>query len=186
MDLKTFNVFLVRSKFCMELAKIVIASLLPGDFLASVDIQDAYLHIPFFHPHQRFAVGDQHCQIFALPLGLSTVPPGFHHDACPGPSSASSSGNIYYSLLGQSLTKELTFSVSECPVDSVDPAKIWLDPQTLKVTTGPYQLEYLVLTLDIACPGSSCSRTNFYLFVLPSILACMRAILILELRKPFS
>ncbi|CAJ0955088.1 unnamed protein product [Ranitomeya imitator] len=48
-----------------------------GEFLASIDIQDAYLHIPIFPPHQRFlrfAIHDEHFQFTALPFGLATAP----------------------------------------------------------------------------------------------------------------
>ncbi|KAM4038352.1 uncharacterized protein ACNLHF_016660 [Anomaloglossus baeobatrachus] len=48
-----------------------------GDFLASIDIRDAYLHIPIFPAHQRFlrfVVQEQHFQFTALPFGLSTAP----------------------------------------------------------------------------------------------------------------
>lgn len=52
-------------KFCIKSAGSVISSLRSGKFLASVDIKDAYLHIPYFpHTHSflRFAARDQHFQ----------------------------------------------------------------------------------------------------------------------------
>ncbi|CAJ0964265.1 unnamed protein product [Ranitomeya imitator] len=61
----------------MESLRSVIASLEKGEFLASVDIQDAYLHIPIFPPHQRFlwfAVNNLHFQFTALPFGLASAP----------------------------------------------------------------------------------------------------------------
>lgn len=124
----------------MGLDKIVIASLLPGYFLASVDIQDAYLHIPFISASSAFFCGRS-----AFPNDHSTLKP-IH-----GPTRVSSwclYYILYISLIGQSLTKEsiLPISVRECPVDSVDPAEIWLDHQTLKVPTGPYS------PIKISCP----------------------------------
>lgn len=47
---------------------------LQGDFLALVDIQDAYLHIPI-----ACAVSGQHYQFVYLPYGLSTAPQGFNY-----------------------------------------------------------------------------------------------------------
>ncbi|CAJ0958219.1 unnamed protein product [Ranitomeya imitator] len=61
----------------MESLRSVIASLEKGEFLASVDIQDAYLHIPIFPLHQRFlrfAVNNLHFQFTALPFGLASAP----------------------------------------------------------------------------------------------------------------
>ena len=77
LDLKLLNKFLRVRKFRMESLRSVIASLLPGEFLASVDIQDAYLHVPIAESHQRylrFAIGDRHYQFVALPFGLATAP----------------------------------------------------------------------------------------------------------------
>ncbi|XP_063770427.1 uncharacterized protein LOC134901984 [Pseudophryne corroboree] len=48
-----------------------------GDFMVSLDIKDAYLHVPIYPPHQaylRFAVQDCHYQFQTLPFGLSTAP----------------------------------------------------------------------------------------------------------------
>ncbi|CAJ0930814.1 unnamed protein product [Ranitomeya imitator] len=63
--------------FRMESLHSVIASMEKGEFLASIDIQDAYLHNPIFPSHQRFlrfAVQEQHFQFVALPFDLTTAP----------------------------------------------------------------------------------------------------------------
>ncbi|CAJ0965117.1 unnamed protein product [Ranitomeya imitator] len=68
----------------MESLHSVIASMEKGKFLASLDIQDAYRHIPIFPSHQRFlrfAVQEQHFQIVALPFGLATAPRVFTKDS---------------------------------------------------------------------------------------------------------
>ncbi|CAJ0933078.1 unnamed protein product [Ranitomeya imitator] len=47
------------------------------EFLGSIDIQDAYLHVPIFPGHHRllrFAVQREHFQFVALPFGLATAP----------------------------------------------------------------------------------------------------------------
>lgn len=49
---------------------------LSGAFLASVDIKDAYLHIPIFQPHQQclqFALKDRHYQFVALSMAFLLV-----------------------------------------------------------------------------------------------------------------
>ncbi|XP_063784392.1 uncharacterized protein LOC134933255 [Pseudophryne corroboree] len=61
----------------MESLRAVIASLEGGDLMVSLDIKDAYLHVPIYPPHQaylRFAVQDCHYQFQTLPFGLSTAP----------------------------------------------------------------------------------------------------------------
>ncbi|XP_069598738.1 collagen alpha-1(I) chain-like [Ranitomeya imitator] len=61
----------------MESLRSVISSMERGEFLASIDIKDAYLHIPIFPPHQRFlrfAIREDHFQFTALPFGLATAP----------------------------------------------------------------------------------------------------------------
>ncbi|CAJ0923067.1 unnamed protein product [Ranitomeya imitator] len=77
LDLKLLNKFVRVRDFRMESLRSVIASLEKGEFLASVDIQDAYLHIPIFPLHQRFlrfAVNNLHFQFTALPFGLASAP----------------------------------------------------------------------------------------------------------------
>lgn len=57
-------------------SKVMHAYLLARHFLTSLDIQDAYLNVPIFSPHQcylYFAVGNLHYQFVALSFGLSTA-----------------------------------------------------------------------------------------------------------------
>lgn len=77
LDLKMLNRHVRVRKFKMESLRSVVASLERGEFLASIDIRDAYLHIPIARSHQRFlrfAVGSEHFQFVALPFGLATAP----------------------------------------------------------------------------------------------------------------
>lgn len=56
--------------------KVSFLSLRWGEYLAFVDIQDAYLHIQIYHPPQHFlcfAVGDKHLHFIALEFGLSSA-----------------------------------------------------------------------------------------------------------------
>lgn len=53
------------------------AGIRKGDFLTSIDLTEAYLHIPIFPPHRRFLrfyYEGVHYQYRALPFGLSSAP----------------------------------------------------------------------------------------------------------------
>nr|XP_033788678.1 meckelin [Geotrypetes seraphini] len=63
--------------FCMEMVLSVIMSVVSGEFLASLNLIEAYLHIPIFPDHRKylqFHVLGQHFQFVALPFGLVTAP----------------------------------------------------------------------------------------------------------------
>ncbi|XP_063802384.1 uncharacterized protein LOC134970322 [Pseudophryne corroboree] len=77
LNLKALNPYLSTQKFKMESIRSIIAAMEPGEYLASIDIKDAYLHVPIWIGHQsllRFAIGPEHFQFQALPFGLSTAP----------------------------------------------------------------------------------------------------------------
>ncbi|KAE8636869.1 hypothetical protein XENTR_v10003178 [Xenopus tropicalis] len=49
----------------------------PNEFLVTLDIKDAYLHVPIFPPHWkflRFAFKNRHFQFTSLPFGLTSAP----------------------------------------------------------------------------------------------------------------
>ena len=50
--LSRLNTFLHVEKFKMETPESIRTSLIPGEWVASIDLSDAYLHIPI-HPHSR-------------------------------------------------------------------------------------------------------------------------------------
>ena len=76
-DLSTLNTFLLIPKFKMETIHSIRQSLQTGSWTYSVDLKDAYFHVPI-HPasrkYLRFTVGDGSYQFTALPFGLSTAP----------------------------------------------------------------------------------------------------------------
>ncbi|CAJ0952991.1 unnamed protein product [Ranitomeya imitator] len=77
LDLKQLNRHLRIRRFRMESLRSVVASMEPGEFLCSVDIRDAYLHVPICVRHQRFlrfAIQEHHYQFTALPFGLPSAP----------------------------------------------------------------------------------------------------------------
>lgn len=76
-DLSRLNKFLVVPKFSMETAEKIRLSLQRGDWTVSIDLKDAYLHIPMAPQTKRFmriVHRGQVWQFRALPFGLSTSP----------------------------------------------------------------------------------------------------------------
>ena len=79
-DLSRINRVVAVSHFHMETAQSVLQSLRPGDWMVSLDLQDAYLQVPV-HPssrrYLRFCVWDSVLQFRALCFVLSTAPQAF-------------------------------------------------------------------------------------------------------------
>ena len=79
-DLSRLNTFLHVEKFKMETPESIRTSLIPGEWLSSTDLSDAYLHIPI-HPNSRrylrFYYKSQVFQFTSLPFGLATAPQVF-------------------------------------------------------------------------------------------------------------
>ena len=76
-DLSRLNTFLHVEKFKMENPESIRTSLIPGEWISSIDLLDAYLHIPI-HPNSRkylkFCYKSQLFQFTSLPFGLATTP----------------------------------------------------------------------------------------------------------------
>ena len=60
----------------MESPESIRTSLVPGEWVSSIDLSDAYLHIPI-HPNSRFCHRSQVFQFTSLPFGLATAPQVF-------------------------------------------------------------------------------------------------------------
>ena len=79
-DLSPLNGFLQQTPFKMETMTTVLASIREGDFMASVDLSDAYFQIPV-HPssrkYLRFAIRGTVYQFKVLCFGLATAPQVF-------------------------------------------------------------------------------------------------------------
>ena len=79
-DLSLLNGWVELSSFRMETAQSVLQSLRPGDWMVSLDLQEAYLQVPV-HPasrrYLRFCVGDAVYQFRVLCFGLSSAPQVF-------------------------------------------------------------------------------------------------------------
>ena len=79
-DLSRLNTFLHVEKFKMETPESIRTSLVPGEWVSSIDLSDAYLHIPI-HPNSRkylrFCYKAQVFPFTSLPFGLATAPQVF-------------------------------------------------------------------------------------------------------------
>ena len=76
-DLSVVNTFLHVPTFKMETAEVIRASLQTGEWVASIDLTDAYFHVPIqpkFQKYLRFHVQGQAYQFRALPFGIATAP----------------------------------------------------------------------------------------------------------------
>ena len=77
LDLSPLNVFLRHIRFRMETTKSVRLSLMPGDWVTSLDLTDAYFHVLIHRSHRKWLRFAWHDQVFlfrALPFGLSQSP----------------------------------------------------------------------------------------------------------------
>ena len=77
LNLQPLNQFLRVESFKMETLKNVILAVQPGEWLASIDLQDAYFHVSIRRSHRkflRFCVQGQCYQYRVLPFGLATSP----------------------------------------------------------------------------------------------------------------
>ena len=79
-DLSTLNTFIVSQRFHMETPQSVLRSIRQGDWMISLDLQDAYLQVPI-HPESRrylrFTMGGVPYQFRVLCFGLTTAPQVF-------------------------------------------------------------------------------------------------------------
>ena len=79
-DLGSLNTFLLKERFKKETPESIRASLIPGEWVSSIDLSDAYLHIPI-HPNSRkylrFCQRSQVFQFTSIPFGLPSAPQVF-------------------------------------------------------------------------------------------------------------
>ena len=79
-DLSRLNTFLHVEKFKMETRESIGTSLIPGEWVSSKDLSDAYLHIPILpnsRKYLRFCYKSQVFQFTSLPFRLATAPQVF-------------------------------------------------------------------------------------------------------------
>ena len=80
------NLSVVKMRFRMETTQSVLLSVRRNDWMVSIDLKDAYLHVPI-HPSSRkflsFTAGGKACQFQVLCFGLSTAPQVFTRVMAP-------------------------------------------------------------------------------------------------------
>ena len=85
-DLSTLYDYVTSSHFHMETPQSVLRSIRPGDWMVSLDLQDAYLQVPVHHDSRRylrFVVGGRTYQFRVLCFGLTTAPQVFMRIMAP-------------------------------------------------------------------------------------------------------
>ena len=85
-DLSTLNHFVAVSHFQMETIQSVLLSVCQGDWMASIDLKDAYLQVPVHpksRPFLRFVAHGQVYQFTALCFDLSMAPQVFSRVMAP-------------------------------------------------------------------------------------------------------
>ena len=85
-DLSTLNDYITSSHFHMETPQSVLSSIRPGDWMISLDLQDAYLQVPVHHDSRhylRFVVAGKSYQFRVLCFGLTTAPQVFTRIMAP-------------------------------------------------------------------------------------------------------
>ena len=79
-DLSRLNTFLHLEKFKLETLESIRISLIPGEWVSSIDLSDAYLHIPIHRNSRKYLMFYYRSQVFqftSLPFGLATAPQVF-------------------------------------------------------------------------------------------------------------
>ena len=85
-DLSALYDYVTSSHFHMETPQSVLRSIRPGDWMISLDLQDAYLQVPVSHDSRRylrFVVGGWTYQFRVLCFGLTTAPQVFMRIMAP-------------------------------------------------------------------------------------------------------
>ena len=75
-NLKSLNNAVEKGKFKMETQRAIRRALQKGDWVTTIDLKDAYFHIPIkpaFRKFLRFTVQEEVFQLKALPFGLTTA-----------------------------------------------------------------------------------------------------------------
>ncbi|XP_023819243.1 uncharacterized protein LOC105357907 [Oryzias latipes] len=77
LDLRALNKYLRKYKFRMLTHAGLVRFMRPGDWFVSIDLKDAYFHVPIYPPHRkylRFSFRGKVYEFLVLPFGLSLSP----------------------------------------------------------------------------------------------------------------
>ena len=152
-DLSCLNSFIRLSHFRMETSQSVLQSIRSGDWMISLDLQDAYLQVPV-HPQSRrylrFCLGNQVYQFRVLCFDLSSAPQAFTRVMAPVSSVMHRSGFRILRYLNdwlvlgsflQEITQARDFLLTLC-------AKLGIQVNLPKSSLTPQRLDYLGMTLQ--------------------------------------
>ena len=95
-DLSRLNTFLLVERFKMETAESIRASLIPGEWVSSIGLSDAYLHIPI-HPNSRKYLS---VSVHFPSLRTSNGPSGLYNDCKRGEANGPVKGNQTSAVAG--------------------------------------------------------------------------------------
>lgn len=123
LDLKVICVFFQSQKFHMESFWSVIASFHLGDFLASVEIKDPYLHVHIFHEFFSHCSSSPTLSVSGSPFGLSSAH-YVHQSSSPCACLVTLSGHVYCGIYDRPPVEEVSTSV-----DITNPTTVRLDPE---------------------------------------------------------
>src|SRR4029434_8014463 len=77
LDLRVLNKALMPLRFRMLTPRRLVQFIRPNDWFITIDLKDAYFHVPIHHRHRRYlrvAFGGIAYQFNALPFGLALAP----------------------------------------------------------------------------------------------------------------
>ena len=165
-DLSHLNRFVDVSPFQMETIQSVLLSVCQGDWMASIDLKEAYLQVPV-HPASRhflrFVFRDTVYQFKALCFGLSTAPQVFTRVMAPVSAILHSMGirmrRYLDDWLVQSTSRESLLRVLQTVLQLCHELGIVVNPQTF-ILVPSQVVQYLGVVIDStsfrASPSEEC------------------------------
>ena len=151
LNLKPLNRYVVYKKFTMETAKSVLQYLSEGDWVTSMDLKDAYLHVPILpahRPYLRFAFQAKTYQFKVLPFGLASAPRVFTMVLAPLVKALHTQGILFVPYLDDCLiiakSREALVAQVQVAVDCLQKAGFLINPEK----------SFLVPTQDLVFLGA--------------------------------
>ena len=155
LDLSRLNRLIVTPKFKMETLDKVVKLIVSSMWGTSVDITDAYLHVPInkaFQKYFAFKLGDRTFVFLVMPFGLTTAPWAFSRVIKPIKAFLRHLGIIVCSFLDDFLILALSFQEACLHTKWTENLLEWLGFQINREKSSllPLQkLEYLGIVLDL-------------------------------------
>ena len=129
-DLSALNRLIVLPRFRMETARALRRSVRPFGFAVSIDLSDAYLHVPMHlstRRYLRFAIDGEIFAFTALPFGLNISPWVFTRLM-----------DVVVSHLRQITSADVSNYLDDCLQKSLDPLSLQQDLQFFFSSWSPW------------------------------------------------